>query len=188
MVELEQSGDGDATVVVRPSASLSWASVRRVMLVLTAAIAAVAVYFASRGAWLVLPFAGLEALALSIGFYLSARHAVTREVLRFDGPDLVVARGRRQLNDIARLPRFWTRVALVRDPRGWYPSRLYLESRGRRVQIGSVLIEAERQQLAGWLRQRLAPVPAYHLAGPAPVAHGLDPIPAYEYRDDACLD
>ena len=188
MVELQQSGDGDATVVVRPNASLPWAAMRPVMLCLTAAIAVVAVYFAYRGAWLVLPFAGLEALAVCIGFYLSARWAVTREVLQLDGPDLVVSRGRRHPTEVARLPRFWTRVALVRDPRGWHPSRLYLESRGRRVQIGSVLIEAERQQLAGWLRQRLAPVPAYHLAGPAPVTHGLDPIPAYEYRDDACLD
>ncbi len=48
MVELQQSGDGDATVVVRPNASLSWAAIRRVMLFLTAAIAAVAVYFASQ--------------------------------------------------------------------------------------------------------------------------------------------
>jgi uncharacterized membrane protein len=188
MVDLQQSGEADATVVAWPNAALPWAAVRRAMLFLTAAIALVAGYFAAQGAWLVLPFAGLEALAVCIGFYLSARHAVTREVLRFDGPDLVIARGRRQLTEIGRLPRFWTRVALVRDPRGWYPSRLYLESHGRRLEIATALVDAERLQLAAWLRQRLAPAPAYHLAGSAPVARGLDPVPAYEYREDACLD
>jgi uncharacterized membrane protein len=179
MVEQSQGTGGQSTFVIWPHSALNWRGMRRLLCVLTAAIAAVAFLFALKGAWLVLPFAGLEALVVCGGIYINARWAVTREVIRLDGPDLVVSRGRRDLAEVARLPRYWTRVALVRDPRGWYPSRLFLEGHGRRVEIGTVLAEAEREGLAATLRGRLGPAPALHLTKPAPVPQGL-PTAAYE--------
>lgn len=180
MVEHSHGPEGASTFVIWPHSALNWAGMRRLLCVLTAAIAAVAVYFALQGAWLVLPFAGLEALVVCGGIYMNARRAVTREVVRLVGPDLVVSRGRRHLAEVARLPRYWTRVALVRDPRGWYPSRLFLESHGRRLEVGAVLTEAERDTLAADLRSRLGPAPALHLPRPAPVPHGLPTTAAYE--------
>jgi uncharacterized membrane protein len=180
MVEHSHGPEGASTFVIWPHSALNWAGMRRLLCVLTAAIAAVAVYFALQGAWLVLPFAGLEALVVCGGIYMNARRAVTREVVRLVGPDLVLSRGRRHLAEVARLPRYWTRVALVRDPRGWYPSRLFLESHGRRLEVGAVLTEAERDTLAADLRSRLGPAPALHLPRPAPVPHGLPTTAAYE--------
>lgn len=179
MVEHSRGAEGDSTFVIWPHSALNWVGMRRLLCVLTAAIAAVAVYFAVQGAWLVLPFAGLEALVVCGGIYLNARWAVTREVVRLDGPDLVLSRGRRDLVEIARLPRYWTRVALARDPRGWYPSRLFLECHGRRLEIGSVLAEPERARLAEGLRRQLGPARALHLSEPVPVPQGL-PTAAYE--------
>jgi uncharacterized membrane protein len=179
MVELRNESGDRATFVIWPHSALTWVGMRRLLCTLTAAIAAVAVYFALKGAWLVLPFAGLEALVVCGGIYLNARWAVTREVVRLDGPDLTVSRGRRALVEVVRLPRFWTRVALVRDPRGWYPNRLLLESHGRRFEIGAVLAESERELLAEGLRRQLGPAPALHLSEPALVPQGL-PTAAYE--------
>lgn len=179
MVEQSHSGKGHSTFVIWPHSALNWTGMRRLLCVLTAAIAAVAVYFALKGAWLVLPFAGLEALVVCGGIYLNARWAVTREEVRLAGPDLMVSRGRRHLVEIARLPRYWTRVALVRDPRGWYRGRLLLESHGRHLEIGAVLAEGEREALAAALGSRLGPAPALHLTTPASVPQGL-PTVAYE--------
>jgi len=179
MVEHSEGTEGQATFVIWPHSALDWAGMRHLLCVLTAAIAAVALFSALHGAWLVLPFAGLEALVVCGGIYLNARWAVTREVIRLEGPDLILSRGRRDLTDVVRLPRFWTRVALVADPRGWYPSRLFLESHGRRFEIGSALVEAEREGLATALRRQLGPAPALHLTKPAPLPQGL-PTAAYE--------
>jgi len=179
MVELSGEPAGDPTFVIWPHSALSWAGMRRLLYALTAAIAAVAVFFALEGAWLVLPFAGLEALVVCGGIYLNARWAVTREVLHLAGRDLIVSRGRRDLVEVARLPRHWTRVTLVRDPGGWYPSRLFLESHGRRLEVGAVLAEAERERLADALRTQLGPAQALHLHRPAPAPQGL-PSAAYE--------
>ncbi len=179
MVEQSRASGGDHTFVIWPHSALNWAGMRRLLCVLTAAIAAVAVWFALQGAWLVLPFAGLEALLVCGGVYLNARWAVTREVVRLSGGDLVVSRGRRSLVEVGRLPRHWARVALLRDPRGWYPSRLLLESHGRRIEIGAALADQERERLADALRGQLGPVQALHLPRPAPVPQGL-PSAAYE--------
>jgi uncharacterized membrane protein len=179
MVEQSRGAGGDLFFVIWPHSALNWAGMRRLICVLTAAIVSVAVGFAAQGAWLVLPFAGLEALLVCGAVYLNARWAVTREVVRLAGGDVIVSRGRRNLVEVGRLSRHWTRVALLRDPRGWYPSRLLLESHGRRVEIGAVLSEPERERLASTLRGELGPVQALHLSRPLPAAQGL-PSAAYE--------
>jgi hypothetical protein len=53
------------------------------------------------------------------------------------------------------LPRYWTQVRLRQDPRGWYPSKLFLGCHGRQVEVGSRLVESERVQLATDLRSSL---------------------------------
>jgi uncharacterized membrane protein len=179
MVEQSRGPAGDLIFIIWPHSALSWAGLRRLVCVLTAAIAAVAVWFALHGAWLVLPFAGLEALLVCGAVYSNARWAVTREVVRLSGSDLIVSRGRRDLVEVGRLSRHWTRVSLLRDPRGWYPSRLLLESHGRCVAIGATLTEPERERLANALRAELGPVQALHLSRPLPAAQGL-PSAAYE--------
>jgi hypothetical protein len=53
------------------------------------------------------------------------------------------------------MSRHWTRVVLVRDPRGWHPSRLFLGCHGRRVEIRTRLVESERENLAYALERAL---------------------------------
>jgi uncharacterized membrane protein len=173
MVAHEQLVSGDCTFTVRPNCALGWVWMKRLFLLLAACIVAVATYFASLGAWLVLPFAGLELAVLAAGVYLNARWGATREVISLRGDDLRVARGRRTLEEVARLPRHWTRVVLLRDPRGWYPSRLLLQCHGRRIEVASSLVESERVSLAEDLRARLIFPSAVQHPAPAPLVQGL---------------
>lgn len=162
-----QASDGYRFVVL-PNCALSWRTIKRVLLFFTACFAVLGAYFAALGAWLVLPFAGLDLLVLVVGFYLSALAGHTREVIEIEGPVLRVLRGGRRLEAVASLPANWTRVELRRDPHGWYPSRLLLRCHGKGLEVGSKLVEAEREELAGELsdnlgfgRPRVAPsVPA----------------------------
>ncbi|WP_133512794.1 DUF2244 domain-containing protein [Candidatus Thiosymbion oneisti] len=146
-VSQAQGSDG-YRFLVRPNCALSWRATKRVLLFFTACFAVLGAYFAALGAWLVLPFAGLELFVLVAGFYLSALAGHTREVIEVEGPVLRVLRGGRRLTEVASLPANWTRVELRRDPRGWYPSRLLLRCHGKGLEVGSKLVEAEREQLA----------------------------------------
>jgi len=160
-----QTRDSDGyRFVVRPNCALSWRTTKLVLLFFMACFVALGIYFAALGAWLVLPFAGIELGALVIGFYMSALAGHTREVIEIEGPLLRVSRGGRRLEAVASLPANWTRVELRRDPRGWYPSRLLLRCHGGGLEVGSRLVEAEREELAvalddsvGFGRSRVAP-------------------------------
>jgi len=146
----EEDADG-YRFTVHPNCALDWRWIKRVIFVFACCLGAVSWYFASRGAWLVLPFAGLELAVLGAGFYLSGLAGHRREVIEIRGNDLRVLRGGSRLQEIAAISRHWTRVSLVRDPRGWYPSRLVLRCQGHSVEILTRLVESERETLAAAL-------------------------------------
>ena len=135
MALFQEEDTGGYRFTVRPNCALSWRWTKLLILGFAGCLAAVGWYFASLGAWLVLPFAGLELVVLVAGFYLSALAGSTREVIEIQDSHLRVLRGGNRLRTVATLSRYWTRVALVRDPRGWHPSRLVLRCHGRSVEI-----------------------------------------------------
>ncbi|RLA35891.1 MAG: hypothetical protein DRR03_04995, partial [Gammaproteobacteria bacterium] len=61
------------------------------------------------------------------------------------------------------------RILLLRDPSGWYSSRLLLRSPGRSIEIGPWLVEDERLELAEE-RACLTPTGAIEPVRPLPVA------------------
>jgi len=150
----EQDSDG-CRFTVRPNCALSWRATKYLVLFFACCFGAVGVFFASIGAWLVLPFAGLELVVLAGGFYFSALAGHAREVIEIQGPVLRVMRGRRRLDEVASFPANWTQVLLRRDPRGWYPSRLLLRCHARRLEIAAMIVEAEREELATALERSL---------------------------------
>lgn len=174
MLTCQELGSGGCTFIIRSNCSLSWTWMKRLFGFLACCLGAVATYFVSIGAWLVLPFAGLELLLIGAGIYANARWTHRREVVEVGGNDLRVLRGGRALAEIKRLPRHWTRVTMRQDPRGWYPSLLLLECHGQRIEVGKALVETERLQLANDLRSKLSFQLDPHFTEPAPVPRGLD--------------
>ncbi len=138
-----------------PNRSLDWRTTKGVFLGFAGCMGLFSAYWIAQGAWLVLPFFGLELLVLGLGLYLSAWASSRREVIEIDGAELRVLRGGRRLEEAVCLPRYWTRVVLSTDPAGWYASRLWLVSHGRRVQVGAALVEQERLELAAELTRQL---------------------------------
>ena len=88
-----------------------------------------------QGAWLVMPFTGIELLAVGVAFAIYARHAVDYERIRLYPHRLVIERmDAERLTQIEFNPR-WVRVepgATPRDP-------IRLVSRGQTVVIGQHL-------------------------------------------------
>lgn len=130
----------------------------RTLMLAFASVAAVSLgiglVFASLGAWLVLPFVGLEIAALAMAFVWCCRHAGDREMLALDsdGLTLTCAIGARQ--DRHLFNPLWTRVELEtgRTPEH---ARVYLRGHGRRIEVGRFLTGARRAALAADLRAAL---------------------------------
>lgn len=134
--------------VLRPNRSLSW----RQNLVVFAGLCMVTLFLTvplvAMGFWLVLPFAGLELLAVGIGLYCAICRCHECEVICVAADSIRIERGRRGPRQRWILARAWAQVVLKGCPRQWYPSRLLIRVHGRAVEVGRFLVEEERCQLA----------------------------------------
>jgi len=112
----------------------------------------IAAVFAILGAWLILPFAGLEIAALALVLRWLRAHAGDYESVSVRGD--VVALEVCEENRVLHLEfnRAWAR--LVVKEQSW-STRLALCSHGREVEIGRYLDDGGRKALARELKSRL---------------------------------
>lgn len=114
----------------------------------------IAVVFAALGAWLILPFAGLEALALFATYCWIRRHAHDSELLVIRGNAVALAVRDEAHTRHYEFNRAWARVVVAQ--RGW-ETRIALRSHGREVEVGRYLDGDGRRKLAqelrAWLRE-----------------------------------
>lgn len=114
--------------------------------------------FAVQGFWPVLPFAGLEMALLGWALRTSMNRRHHRETITVTDHHVAIeTRDRARKADVVFL-RHWARVTLLRSFSPLHPSRLAIESHGRRCEIGSFLTEQERQELARRLRRLIGRV------------------------------
>ena len=138
------------SLVARRNNSLSSAGRLAVFVFIFVVSVGIAAAFALLGAWLILPFAGLEMLVLYVAFRYVDRHAADYERIAIDGDRVEVeffVAGREQRHELNRC---WAQVAVSGDG-----SRLALRSHGRELEIGRYLNDEQRVKLARELRRQL---------------------------------
>jgi uncharacterized membrane protein len=114
---------------------------------------AIGAAFAVVGLWMVLPFAGIEAVALAAAFWMLGRHAGDYErIALVDGCLRVEVREAEALRQHELAPA-WVKVVVGRQGAG---VRLALRSHGREIEIGRHLDAPGRERFAALLRERLA--------------------------------
>jgi len=113
----------------------------------------IALSFLSVGLWLVLPFAGLEILVVGVVIGLSIRAGYDYESIVVDEEQIKVQiyRGRRL--EEHRLQRYWAQVRFAPGASRLQPSRLWLGSHGRFVELGRDMTDEAREQLAVHLKK-----------------------------------
>lgn len=104
---------------------------------------------------MMLPFAGLEMLVLGLALYQCALRGCWQEVITIQGQQVRVAVGRDRPERSCIFERSWAKVILDRSAIWGHPSRLWIRSHGRQVEVGACLVDAERQRLAAALHEAL---------------------------------
>jgi uncharacterized membrane protein len=143
------------SAILRPHRSAGARATRIVIGIVAVIWLIPSIVFAVVGAWPVLPFAGVELLALYALLRLNQRAADTMEAINLSRSALTVHRvdhwGKRSS---VSFPPNWLQVNV--DPLGPVDNRLELRSHGRSVIIASFLMPQERVELARALRRELA--------------------------------
>jgi uncharacterized membrane protein len=116
----------------------------------------VAVVFAALGAWLILPFAGLEAMALYLAFDWVVRHSDDSESLAIRGDAVMLAVRENASTRHYEFNRVWVKLVVERRAHSTQSVRLALRSHGKEVEVGRYLDDGGRQRLARELKARLA--------------------------------
>jgi uncharacterized membrane protein len=127
---------------------MPWRDVVRVYAGIAVVTIGIAVVFAMKGAWLILPFAGLEMLLLGIALYVVAQRAANWQEIAIDADSIRVVNHSAKQDAALSFQRAWVRVVLEDAEIMGHPSRLLLGSHGRNVEIGSCLTEEEKRDLA----------------------------------------
>ncbi len=152
---LDCAGHGDNTSVagfdVRPNCSSSLHANGVVFLALAILLAGISAFFAWWGAWLVLPFAGLELLILGAGLVFCRRSQEHVEHIRIGKQEVTV----KNKSGTYVFQRAWLQVELRPPALRNHPSRLLLGSHGRRIEVGDFLCENEKREFADRLRAEL---------------------------------
>lgn len=151
---------------ITPNASLSWREAVIFFLGISTVSLTIAVSLAVQGLWLVLPFSGLELLALGWALYHVGLRNRSREIISIEGDTIYIRRENRvgrRTQDL-KLRRAWVSVVMQPPEYRGHPERLLLRSHGDEVEVGRILTDDERKELARALRQRLNLRPANALA------------------------
>ena len=146
----------DCHYIIRPNRSLSWRGTLIFFLLAAVVTLSVALMFALKGAWLILPFSGLEILLLGVCLYQCARKNAECEVVHIGRDFIKIERGRKHVKERVEFQRSWSRINLTESRLSWYPSRLTISSRGQEIEIGASLVNDERLALARELQRKLA--------------------------------
>lgn len=148
VTELESDESSGGVWLLRPTRSMTWQEAKRVIALITLMSAAIGGTFAYFGMWMVMPFSGLEALAVAAAFYVVLRDGERRELVRIEGDKLVIERGARELEQRHEFNGLWVRVHLSRPPSRHHPTRLFVGTHGQAVELGRFLTDHERDRLS----------------------------------------
>lgn len=146
---------GAVRLVLTPNSSLTRPQARWLMVAMALAMGSIALFFSALGAWMVLPFSGGEWLMLALALWWVQRKLAVREIITIHEHMVSVDVERVASEQSHRFEKTWLRVERVAPTRRGHPSRLYLRRQRTSLEIGSFLIESEREMLAHELRQFL---------------------------------
>lgn len=134
-------------LLLTPNQSLSWRGNVQVWLALFTVSLVIATGMALAGAWVVMPFAGLELIAVAAGIYYTAQACQTREILSVDTDCFTLEKGRRVKQAEWTLPRRYARVRANMPRHPFTPPKLSLTYREQIIPLGAFLNVEDTQIL-----------------------------------------
>lgn len=150
MVEQIQCDNG-IRLLLTPNRSLSWRATVWIWLALCTVSLLIVVGMIWLGAWVVLPFAGLELTALGAGLYYTAWKCQQQEVLSISADNLHLEKGRYHKETEWDLPKRHTRVYIDSPKHPWVPQKLTLSHRDTEVNLANFLNIEDSAKLLGIL-------------------------------------
>ena len=142
-------------ITLTPNKSLSWKSNILFILAISVTCGAIGIAFYIAGAFLILPFAGLEIILVGTCVYLVVKRSYKQEIITLTPEKLKIEKGISKPNQFWEYFRIWAFVVVEKPKHPWYPAHIVITSKGERVPIGDFLTEKEKLDLVDELRDNI---------------------------------
>ena len=139
-------------ITLTPNKSLSWKSNILFILAISVTCGVIGIAFYIAGAFLILPFAGLEFILVGTCVYLVVQRSYKQEIITLTPEKLKIEKGISKPNQFWEYFRIWAFVVVEKPKHPWYPAHIVITSKGERVPIGDFLTEKEKLDLVDKLR------------------------------------
>jgi len=134
-------------IILRPNQPASRSANVLVLLVVAIPLLTVATAFALLGAWLILPFAGAELLALGTALYYTRQKQQYRQVITVSDDSVMIDKGRHAPGERWHFPRHSTGLTITREQHPWEGPALRVHDRNDSVTLGEFLNREDSLQL-----------------------------------------
>ena len=154
MVYKQHSGSDDM-IVAEPNRSATWQTNKLVLIVMCCLSGFIATGFAALGAWPVLPFAGLEMLALGSALYYVCWKLRYRHVITFGGDTVRIQKGHYYPRQEWEIDVQDAALSVTPEQHPWEGPAISLFSKGEEISLGEFLNRDDSLALLSHLRGRL---------------------------------
>ena len=142
-------------IIARPNQSATWSANLLLILALAVPSLSIAVIFAWLGAWLILPFAGLELLALGSALYYVNWKLQYRHVITLSEDSVRIDKGYYSPRHSWQFSRQHTGLAITPEKHPWDGPELCLHDRNESVPLGEFLSREDLLQLIALLEREI---------------------------------
>ncbi len=138
--------NNNTIITLLPNRSASWAETRLFLFLLCGTTLAIGVFWAFVGAWVILPFAGLEAGLAAYFIYRVCQATYQRQVVICSAETILVQCGCRCPNQSWQLQRDQTRLSLAEPENPLDAAELSIYDHHHHIVLGYFLNQQDKQQ------------------------------------------
>jgi uncharacterized membrane protein len=144
---------GTTVITLLPNRSASWAQTRFFVLVVCATTLIIGLFWTLNGAWMVLPFSGLEAALVAFLMYRVCQATYQRQVITCMPEQILVQFGTHFPKRSWKLPRSGAHLSVTDAPHPLTPRTLQLVDGSHSIELGSFLNQDDKEEALRTLRQ-----------------------------------
>lgn len=142
---LSSQEDTSTTITLLPNRSASWAETRLTLLVICGSMLAIGTFWALAGAWMILPFSGIEAALVAFLLYRVCLSTYHRQVITFSPGNILVQVGRHFPKRSWNLKRQSTFLELSHPRHPYAPPGLKISDGTQRIELGAFLNKQDKE-------------------------------------------
>lgn len=116
----------------------------------------IAALFLLKGYWIILPFAGFEMILLAVVLLYCCHNNSLYEKIQIFEDTVNISSKYRQNRGEFKVKKYWASVILSKPKLKGHSHKLFIRSKGREMEVGIMLEDAERLKLARMLNDSLS--------------------------------